>query len=196
MTTGILVPAEWIQAAAVLVSTRGWRWVDAYGAVLALAVRLRISDDAHDVVSELGIAVAEGALEGVGLLSAGRIIRPGKRARGPRAQSGDLFPPDSPAVVPWSREAGADYRERFQGVVPYGVIGKALKEAVAERGWEVVRPAWRRFLAAQEPRFVGPGLPWRFAQTLGRWLQGPAVADEHGAGARAFLERRRASGGT
>ncbi len=77
----------------------------------------------------------------------------------------------SSRVAPWSTQAVDDWAARFDGgTAPGGQIGKALAPLVKAHGWETVRPAWQRYLAATEARFASAP---RFAATFGDWRPAP-----------------------
>ncbi len=80
-------------------------------------------------------------------------------------------PRASSRVVTWSVEAVDDWRARFQAEkAPAGQIGSSLQPLVRTHGWDVVRPAWQRYLAATEGKFASPT---RFATTWGDWRPAP-----------------------
>ncbi len=72
--------------------------------------------------------------------------------------------------IPWSREACDDFLARYGGTLSGsdtgGQIGKFLKPLVTQHGWDVVRPAWRRYLSEISAQYVSPA---RFASTFGHW---------------------------
>jgi uncharacterized protein YdaU (DUF1376 family) len=77
--------------------------------------------------------------------------------------------------VNFTREAGNDWVEVYEGTVNYGKIGKALKPLVQKYTWPTVRPAWKLYLKSTAAEYASP---YRFAETYGKWAQGvstPAV---------------------
>lgn len=75
-----------------------------------------------------------------------------------------------PSSRSWSTEACEDWMARFECVpsgIPGGEIGKWLKPLVEKLGWGVVRPAWQRYLAGENPKYVKPK---SFANRPGPWL--------------------------
>lgn len=66
----------------------------------------------------------------------------------------------------WAKEACVLWDQRFQGRGAYGKIGSDLKPLVSRHGWEMVRAAWIRYLAAAEAEYASSS---RFSQTFGKW---------------------------
>jgi len=77
----------------------------------------------------------------------------------------------------WSKEAATDWDSRFGlGSAPAGKIGKQLKRIVDKHGWDVVRPAWRAYLAQREPQFADAA---DFAAKFGVWrARAPAAPQD------------------
>lgn len=69
-------------------------------------------------------------------------------------------------VLNWTKEACILWDQRFQGRGAYGKIGSDLKPLVTRHGWEMVRTAWIRYLAAAEAEYASSS---RFSQTFGKW---------------------------
>jgi uncharacterized protein YdaU (DUF1376 family) len=68
----------------------------------------------------------------------------------------------------WSGEACDDWEEVFgKATAPGSRIGKGLQRIVDRYGWEHIRPAWKRYLATEDPKFANPQ---DFASKLGKWL--------------------------
>jgi hypothetical protein len=79
-----------------------------------------------------------------------------------------VIEPEIVKAKAWTREACDDWNARFgAGTAPGGRITGGLKHIVDTHGWELVRPAWQRYLARKEPDFVSAQ---DFAQKLGVWL--------------------------
>lgn len=72
------------------------------------------------------------------------------------------------AAASWTSEACDDWNARFgEGTAPGGRIGRALRPLVEKRTWEVIRPAWQRYLSEKDAEFISPQ---DFAQKLTLWL--------------------------
>jgi hypothetical protein len=69
----------------------------------------------------------------------------------------------------WVVELGKDWRNAYDGTPPWGHIGRAMKELIAEKGLERVQQHWRRYLNDTPGRFASPT---RFAETFGTWGNG------------------------
>jgi hypothetical protein len=69
----------------------------------------------------------------------------------------------------WTSEACDDWNARFgNGTAPGGRIGKALKPLIEKHTWEVIRPAWKRYLEHKDPEFATPN---DFAAKLTMWVK-------------------------
>lgn len=99
---------------------------------------------------------------------------PGTEGERPRQRKAPAEPKkDSVAVGPlsWSTEACDDFKARFGGMAPGGVIGRYLRPLVEREGWAEVRPRWKRCLDATDVRFAMAS-PAHFAATFGEWGNG------------------------
>lgn len=66
----------------------------------------------------------------------------------------------------WVKEAASDWTKYTGGYANFGYLGRHLGPVVDAEGWDVVRPAWQRFLRETESRFVSA--PY-FARSFGQW---------------------------
>jgi len=121
--------------------------------------------------------------------SAGSSPRPaGSRKKRPRAPliPGVTLQTKGPV---WNQEACEDWTDRFGGSAPGARITKALRPLSEKYTWEVVRPAWQRFLAETEAKWA---YPEKFAQTFGDWAGFTGAKPKpDNAGFRAFLDKRK-----
>lgn len=77
----------------------------------------------------------------------------------------------------WAKEACILWDQRFQGRGAYGKIGSDLKPLVLRHGWQLVRRAWIRYLAAAEATYASSS---RFSQTFGKWADlAPDPPEKH-----------------
>lgn len=87
--------------------------------------------------------------------------KPSRSAATPPAGSADAEggtaasaePPPPPPAPSWSTQAGEDWAQARGGTAPFARIGHALRPLVERDGWDVVRPAWQRFVASPRARF-------------------------------------------
>ncbi len=70
----------------------------------------------------------------------------------------------------WMNEACNDWNDVFgESTAPGGRIISGLKLIVNRYSWEVIRPAWQRYLGEKDAEFASAQ---DFAQKLGLWLDG------------------------
>jgi len=148
---------------------------------------------AQDVVVDA--SVVEAKAQSVG----DRAGAPERTATDERDERTERTEPQTRIKAPaWSNEASDDWNARFgDRSAPGGKIGKALKPLVDRYTWEVIRPAWQRYLTEKDAEFASPA---DFAQKVSLWLNKHVGRSTNIEASKAtilgWLKRKEAEGGT